>query len=219
MNKKKQALECIPDSNDYNKFPCTPFVQEVNGKLAVNATEGQILLSVYDDELVKEYDPQESPACDRVYKSLDLDNGIKVTVSIEEIEHALQNVKKNVVVETDKDCDECGCRGVVDWKYEDLNGNLHVKEDECPVCHGTGSIHEKLVERYDSKTVIQIGDCYFLAKMLDKVVDILKLLSVKSIDCTTLDYRFISHNNDFSLVVMGVYPSTVQEEKFKIIKL
>lgn len=215
MNEKKQALESIPDSETITKCIRTPFVQEVNGRLAVNATDGHILLSVYGNEFVNEYCLQEKPACDRVYKLLDLDSGIKTTISVEAIEKVLQKVERNVVVETDEDCEECGCWGVVVWKYEDANGNLHEKEDECPVCQGKGSVHEKLVETYDPKTAIYIGQCYFTAKMLDRVVNILKLLSVTSMKCIVLEDRLVSHNDDFSLIVMGMHSSVAEDNEFK----
>jgi hypothetical protein len=87
------------------------------------------------------------------------------------------------------------------------------------VCQGKGLIHEKLVERYDPKTAIYIGQCYFTAKMLDRVVNILRLLSVTSMKCIVLEDRLVSHNDDFSLIVMGMCSSVAEDNEFKKIEL
>ena len=217
----KEALEFTTDRNSCREFIRTPFVQRVNGRLAVNASDGYILLSVYRDitDLVKEYDERKRPDCDKLYKSLNLDLGIKKTISVEAIEKILQKVERNVVVEYEDECDECLGSGLVEWRYEDSNGFLHVKESGCPICNESGVVHNEVVEPFDKHTVICIGQCYFSAVILDKTAKILSKLSVTSIDCVVFDDRMLLQNEDFSLIVMGEIRSFIHEEVMKIIRL
>jgi hypothetical protein len=151
MKKLQEFLETIPVKDDYRRNLRKPFLQEVKGRLAVNATDCHIVISSYDEDLVKgnDYETIDKPLLDRTYEEFDNAQVCKnVVLEVEKLKRCLEQVEKNKAIKHVGTCSECGGDGTVEWEYVDNNGEQHFREYDCPVCNGTGSVNKIMKKQY-----------------------------------------------------------------------
>lgn len=106
-----------------------------------------------------------------------LDELVKVINSIPESEEIDVSGRK-------AECDECDGDGRVEWKYEDTDGEEHIKVDDCPICNGRGKVNKKTYER--EERYIAINGMPLCVRLLMKVAEGMNDLGKKEAIITNL---------------------------------
>lgn len=114
-------------------------------------------------------------------------------------------------------CDECDGFGVVDWEY-----NNYTREDDCPVCYGTGGRDESKMVKTGRKTYIdcrvKISDAYFDIHIFDLLLKVMSITNESSYIASKIKpnegVKF--KVGEYYIVLMPVHN---RDYKAKIIKL
>lgn len=120
------------------------------------------------------------------------------------------------IVGEDIDCLECDGSGNVEWEYEH-----HTKDFDCPICDGEGktSVAEQIKNgktKVDDYLCVKIGNSFFYANKLDKIVKTAEKIQAKTI---TLTYQDTPNRgsmfklNDLEILVMPC----MQDDNHKVI--
>lgn len=120
------------------------------------------------------------------------------------------------IIGEDVNCSECNGGGEVDWEYKH-----HILEADCPVCDGEGQIStsERIKNgktKVEDFLCIKIGNSFFYANILDKIVKTAEKIQAKTITLTYQDTprkASMFKLNDFEILVMPC----IQDDNHKVI--
>lgn len=178
----KQALQifCYDGNDQFHDKYRRPFLNGADGDIV--ATETHILISVdpalTDEEF--EQDTQRMP-------KYELDNNDTRVIPLSDIEAAFEQIKKvPAQVKKYDDCPECAGSGLVEWMYEDMQGETHYMMLDCPVCDGSGRT-EITEEATDGElilpehAVVFIDGVFFSVRLWKRVIEAARLMGYSNI--------------------------------------
>lgn len=201
MEKEKEFFECFTEKIyvDLQPFCYKPFYRDGY----VYATDRAIMVRVPYSKLRGLYDrvdyPKRIPAlptpnCN--YK-LPLDTLIKTIKSIPAEEVVpVQGIEA--------ECNECEGTGIVEWTYEDSDGEDHRDNFDCPICNGMGKVKTKKYLR--EWRCISINETVLSVRTLMKLAEAMHIAGIETasilnlpIGCTPTLVRL---GEDIEIIIM-----------------
>ena len=134
-------------------------------------------------------------------------------ITLEAVNQALDECPKideEIVIQDVVECEDCNGSGYVTWEYMDIHGHTHEYEYDCPVCDGTGEIEPEITKKTgkqiaDENAVINIGNAYFMAMVINKLkfaMDFLRITSVKLTHNSNRAANEFVLNDDIRIIIM-----------------
>lgn len=184
----------------------TPFLE----KGMVCASDGYLLIMVNKECLSGDYEEKSI-----IGKLPVNDYNSDFPISVQAFEQVIGRCPKveGVVSDEDEDCPECNGYGKVNAEYTtETDGVTYYTEMICPVCNGTGYAQyraedtcQKAVKKH---SLIKIGEGFFYAKHIVRLVKTCKLLQVENVRMVRNSKESICIfvlNDDVRIVMLPIY--------------
>lgn len=165
IHNEDELLKMFCDESRFRSGYHKPFLNEKYNE--VWATDGRILIRIPPERLSEKYETRTLT----LQTSL---NKIKKEITLPSLEKALSDCpqeEEEIIVDKEKECEECDGYGEVYWEYNDNSGYCHTETFHCPVCNGSG-ISEKETRKKTGRvfasadSIVKIDQSYFKAKYI-----------------------------------------------------
>ncbi len=179
-----------------------PFVQELDGRDAICATEGHALI------IKKNAFGYESIAAVRSNKP-DVSLAIPKDECVHEITYDMVNSALGRVPTSNTEyveCPNCDGFGKVEWNCVDINGKSHANNFQCPWCYGRGVIKHSCERHLSDNYFISIDGIPLQLKFTQLLCNALKCLGTfKCVGCGAHTLKL--ENEDYIMMLSGIWAS------------
>jgi hypothetical protein len=198
-----EVLTSFCGNDRYREWMNTPFV--VGNK--AHSTDAYFL-TIIDAEKVEGFEKLPKENAKKFHGIIPTDRNVEIEIKTKRIKTDFEKapqIDAYDIVGEDIDCLECDGHGEVEWEYEN-----HTKDFDCPVCDGEGksSVSKQIKNgktRIDDYLCVKIGNSFFAADKIEKVLKTAEKINAKNITLTyqdTPNKGSIFKLNDLEILVM-----------------
>lgn len=149
----------------------------------VMATDNHILIKVDKSLLKGEYQKAKKPNLAPI-----IENGnIRLTLSqLEEVLSICPQEEEEEEIAPAISCRHCDGEGMVEWEFYDADNHIHTKNDECPICQGSGNERDAIFRKTgrslpEYEIPIEIDGVIMNAYYIGAIVESMKQLGISEI--------------------------------------